>query len=112
MADCICDLGNIIDEESFNVRVIRELCSISDSMKGSVEIIRMVDQTDDGDVEFLRTSTGDYLLDGTTSYTPVGTVIPYKRNDIPPVPPELRYLLLETGEFILLESGDKIILQH
>lgn len=82
MADCICDLGNIIDEESFNVRVIRELCDISTRL-GTVELLRMVDQTDDGDVEFLRTTSGDFLLDGVTPYTPIGTVIPYKRNDSP-----------------------------
>lgn len=108
MADCKCDLGNILDEETFNVRVIRELCNISNSV-GTTELLRMVDQTDGGNVQFIRTSNGDFELDGETSYTPIGEVKPYKRND---VPPELRYLLLETGDYILLESGDKIILQH
>ena len=86
MADCKCDLGNILDEETFNVRVIRELCNISNSV-GTTELLRMVDQTDGGDVQFIRTSNGDFELDGETSYTPIGTVIPYKRNDSPsPVP--------------------------
>lgn len=82
MADCKCDLGNILDEETFNVRVIRKLCDISNSV-GTTELLRMVDQTDDGDVQFIRTSNGDFELDGETSYTPIGTVIPYKRSDSP-----------------------------
>jgi len=82
MTDCKCDLGNILDEETFNVRVIRELCNISNSV-GTTELLRMVDQTGDGDVQFIRTSNGDFELDGSTSYTPTGTVIPYKRNDSP-----------------------------
>lgn len=82
MTDCECDLWNILDEETFNVRVIRELCNISNNV-GSTELLRMVDQTDDGDVQFIRTSNGDFELDGETSYTPVGIVIPYKRTDSP-----------------------------
>lgn len=82
MADCKCDLGNILDEETFNVRVIRKLCDISNSV-GTTELLRMVDQTDDGDVQFIRTSNGDFELDGETSYTPIGTVKPYKRNENP-----------------------------
>ena len=82
MADCKCDLGNILDEETFNVRVIRELCNISNSM-GTTELLRMVDQTDGGDVQFIRTSNGDFELDGETSYTPIGEVKPYKRDDAP-----------------------------
>ena len=82
MTDCECDLWNILDEETFNVRVIRELCNISNNV-GSTELIRMVDQTDDGDVQFIRTSNGDFELDGETSYTPVGNVVLYKRNTTP-----------------------------
>lgn len=101
MTDCKCDLGNILDEETFNIRVIRELCNISNSVD-NFEFIRMVDQTDDGDVQFIRTSEGDFELDGTTSYTPIGTVIPYKRNDSP-VPSQYivaDYIQIPTGGYI------------
>ena len=113
MADCKCDLGNILDEETFNVRVIRKLCNISNSV-GTTELLRMVDQTGDGDVQFIRTSNGDFELDGETSYTPVGTVHFYKRNYVPPTPPTPSLgdsLLLEDGYYLLREDGSKILLE-
>ena len=82
MTDCKCDLGNILDEETFNLRVIRELCAVDKPIRG-YQFIRMVDKTDDGDVQFLRTPVGDYLLDGETPYTPIGEVSVYKRSSGP-----------------------------
>lgn len=82
MTDCKCDLGNILDEETFNLRVIRELCAVDKPIRG-YQFIRMVDKTDDGDVQFLRTPVGDYLLDGETPYTPIGEVSVYKRSSEP-----------------------------
>lgn len=78
MTDCNCELLNIIDEEAFNTKAIRELCSIANRSEDTT-FLRMVDQTSEGDVQFVRTSVGDFLLDGVTSYTPIGEVKPYKR---------------------------------
>lgn len=78
MTDCNCELLNILDEEAFNIKAIRELCSIANRSEDTT-FLRMVDQTSEGDVQFVRTSVGDFLLDGVTSYTPTGEVKPYKR---------------------------------
>lgn len=78
MTDCNCELLNILDEEAFNTKAIRELCSIANRSEDTT-FLRMVDQTSEGDVQFVRTSVGDFLLDGVTSYTPTGEVKPYKR---------------------------------